>query len=489
VPLVVGVDSSTSATKVEVRDADNGRVVGEGRAPHPEAQPPRSEQPVSSWWEALRLASSRALQAGSDGRFSRPPSRSAIGAMAIGGQQHGMVVLDKTDRVLRAAKLWNDTESAADSDELIARLGGTKAWAEACGSVPVAAFTITKLAWLAREEPSVFTRLAKVMLPHDWLNLMCCGQATTDRGDASGTGYFSPVTNAWLPELLDLVDDARDWIPSLPRVLRPNEPAGVLSTRAAQDLGMSAGTTLGPGTGDNMAAALGIGLQPGETAISLGTSGTVFALSDTPTADPSGAVAGFADASGHYLPLVCTLNATKVTETFRKLLDVDHEELDRLVLSADPGAGGLVLVPYLDGERTPNRPHATGMLVGLRSGASRQQLARAAVEGVICGLLDGFDALGAAGVGTAGRLVLIGGGAKSAAYRQVLADTVGREVTVVSDEELVARGAAIQASAVLNGTNPLEVAVSWEPPHSVIVEPSRRCDPVAVREAYAAARG
>ena len=228
-------------------------------------------------------------------------------ALAVAAQQHGLVVLDHNDEVLRPAKLWNDTESAEDTEQLLADLaGGPSAWAAACGSVPVPAFTVTKLHWLRRCEPETLRRTTSVMLPHDWLTFRLTGRRVTDRGDASGTGYWSPAESRYRIDLLtDLVDARMDWGAALPEVLAPRATAGTWSATGAQ---------VGAGTGDNMAAALGLGLRPGDLALSFGTSGTAFTLSNEPSADPSGAVAGFADATGRYLPLVCTLNASKVTD-------------------------------------------------------------------------------------------------------------------------------------------------------------------------------
>ncbi|MEJ7582578.1 MAG: FGGY-family carbohydrate kinase [Acidimicrobiales bacterium] len=237
-----------------------------------------------------------------------------------------------------------------------------------------------------------------------------------------------------------------------------------------------------------MAAALGLGLQPGDIAFSIGTSGTLFAVTEQPTADASGAVAGFADATGRFLPLVCTLNAAKVTDAVARLLGVDHDQLDALASAAPSGAGGLVLLPYLDGERTPNLPRASGTLTGLRSDTSREQLARAAVEGVICGLLDGLDALAATGFEPSGRCFLVGGGARSAAYRRVLADLLGRAVFVPVATELVALGACVQAAAVLHGCRPGDVTASWDLGRPVVIEPNPSVDRLSVRAAYAAAR-
>jgi xylulokinase len=458
--LVAGVDSSTSGCKVAIRDADTGELVATGRGTHPGTTPPRSEQDPQAWVDAFETAWA---EAGADG-----PNRPS--ALAIAGQQHGLVVTDAAGTPLRPAKLWNDTESAADADELVAAIG-PEAWATACGSVPGASFTITKLRWLRRNEPEVYRRIERVQLPHDWLTARLTGATTTDRGDASGTGWWSPAEHRYRPDLLDLVDPDVDWESMLPTVLGPAEPAGEWD-----------GIVVGPGTGDNMAAALGLGLGVGDVALSLGTSGTAFGVSDEPWADPTGIVAGFADASGRYLPLVCTLNATKVTDAVARLLGVGVEELNRLALDAAPGAGGLVLVPHLDGERTPNRPTATGMFTGLRSDVSREQFARASFEGVVCNLLAGADRLGPC----TGRTFLVGGGANSDAYRRIVADLTGTNVFVPADPELVARGAAIQAAATLAGRPVADVAADWAIDGAEI-EPSPASDSSAVREAYAAA--
>jgi xylulokinase len=477
VALVAGVDSSTSACKVEVRDADTGELVSSGRAPHPPTTPPRSEQHPRDWWLAFESA------AGIAGVFTdRRPD-----AISVAGQQHGLVVLDEDEGVLRAAKLWNDTESAPEAAELVEALGA-EAWAEACGSVPVPSFTITKLAWLRRHEPDVYRRVRHVMLPHDWLTRRLCGRIVTDRGDASGTGWWSPSEGRHRPDLLALVDPDRDWSELLPEVLGPAEAAGTWGTGADDPRpdgtwGTRPPTIVAPGTGDNMAAALGLGMAPGDLALSFGTSATAFTVSERPTADATGTVAGFADATGRFLPLVCTLNATKVTDAVARLLGVSPDELDALALAAPAGAGGLVLVPHLDGERTPNRPLATGLLAGIRSDVSREELARAAIEGVVCNLLAGADRLPAA----EGRVLLVGGGARSRAYRQVVADLLGRPVLVPDADELVARGAALQAAAVLTGRSFAELAEAWSLDSGTVVEPDRSVDAAAVRGAYAEA--
>ncbi len=466
-PLVVGVDSSTTACKVQVRDVDTGAIVASGRAAHPATSPPRSEQQPADWEAAFHAA---CAQAG-------VLTRHAPESIAVAAQQHGMVVLGHDGEVLRAAKLWNDTESAPDTGMLLAALpDGPAGWATACGSVPVPSFTITKLHWLSRCEPETLRRTAAVLLPHDWLTSRLTGGRTTDRGDASGTGYWSPREGRYRDDILRLVSEEIDWADALPEVLAPDAVAGEW---------VGVGSQVAPGTGDNMAAALGLGLRPGDLLLSLGTSGTACTVSDEPAADPSGTVAGFADAAGRFLPLVCTMNATKVTDAVARLLGVDQARFDELVLEAPAGAGGLVLVPHLDGERTPNRPDATGMLTGLRTDVTPAQLARAAVEGVVCNLLAGADALGAETA--AGTVFLVGGAARSAAYRRVVADLTGRAVRVPADEELVAGGAAVQAAAIHRGCDFAEVADEWGLGRGDTVEPDDTVDRAAVRGAYAAA--
>jgi xylulokinase len=490
VPVVAGVDSSTSATKVVLCDAADGHKLGTGRCAHAETTPPRSEQLPREWWAALRSAFAQAL---AEARGPSRPGATAGGgeprlrAVSVAAQQHGLVVLDEALEVIRPAKLWNDTESAADSDALVRRLGGPSAWMEACGSVPRAAFTISKLAWLKRVETASFEALRHVALPHDWLVLQLCGELVTDRGDASGTGYFSAAEERWRPDLLELVDARADWEDALPRLLGPSQAAGEL--RRATELGLPGGTelTVGPGTGDNMAASLGLGVGPGDLAVSIGTSGTVFTVADEMPTVRRSAVAGFADATGRFLPLVCTLNAAKVIDTFSRFLGVDHDGFDELVLQAPPGAGGVVLVPYLDGERTPNLPAASGMLRGIRSTTSRSDVARACIEGVLCGLLEAMDELVASDLEISGTTFVVGGGARMSAVPQLLADLSGRPVLAVTDDEVVARGAAVQAAAVLSGTDPLSLARSWEPTKTREFAP-RRIDSEVVRKAYAAAR-
>jgi xylulokinase len=420
--LVAGVDSSTQSTKILLCRAEDGAVVARASAPHPGG----TECDPAAWWSALQQAD--------DGLLSR------AAAVAVAGQQHGMVVVDQAGDVIRPALLWNDLRSAAAAEALIAERGGPAWWAENTGSVPNASFTVTKLRWLAEHEPGNAARVTRVMLPHDWVTWRLGGtEPVTDRGDASGTGYYSPAAERWRPELAAA---ALGHEPGLPRVAKPAEAVGETAT----------GAVLAPGTGDNMGAALGLGLEPGELVISIGTSGTAYAVTMVPAADASGAVAGFADATGRFLPLVATVNAGLVLAATASLIGTDLAGLDARALAAAPGAGGITLLPYLDGERTPNRPAATGVLRGLTTqNATSQNLARAAVEAVLASLAEAADLLAAQGV-QRHRVLLIGGGARSPAVRAIAPGIFGVPVAVPEPEEYVALGAARQAAWVLAGT-------------------------------------
>ncbi|SES20691.1 xylulokinase [Lentzea xinjiangensis] len=418
--LVAGVDSSTQSCKVVIRDAESGELVREGRATHPDG----TEVHPSHWWDALQAALSDA--GGLDD----------VAAVSVAGQQHGMVCLDEAGAVVREALLWNDTRSAAAAADLVAELGAAE-WAARIGLVPVASFTITKLRWLAEHEPANAARTAAVCLPHDWLTWRLRGTGdladlVTDRSDASGTGYFDSAANAYVPELLSLGLGRADV--ALPRVLGPTES-------------VEGALVLGAGAGDNAAAMLGVGGD--DVVVSLGTSGVVTATSDVRAVDPSGIVAGFADATGRYLPLACTLNAARVLDATARVLGVDLAKLSDLALSAPPGAEGVVMVPYLEGERTPNLPDATGALHGLTlTNATPANIARAAVEGMLCGLAVGLDALAEQGADVSG-VRLVGGAAASPAVREIAPAMFGVPVTVPEPGEYVADGAARQAAWAL----------------------------------------
>lgn len=424
--LVAGVDSSTQSCKVVIRDAATGVLVRHGSAKHPDG----TEVDPAHWERAFHEA---VVAAG---------GIDDVAAISICGQQHGAVCLDDDGKVIRPALLWNDTRSAAAASALVDELGAQQ-WVDATGSVPVASFTVTKLRWIAEHEPSNAQRVAAVCLPHDWLMWRLRGSHSlddlvTDRSDASGTGYFDSVANSYRRDLLKMAL-GRDAV--LPRVLRPDESVAW------------GARLMGPGAGDNAAAAIGVDARQ-NAVVSLGTSGTAYVRSNVSARDVSGSVAGFADATGAFLPLVCTLNAARVLDAACAMLGVDHETLSALALAAPAGAGGLVVVPYLSGERTPNLPSATGGVLGMTlENSTPAHVARAAVEGVLCGLADALDALIANGAAVS-RVSLVGGAAASRAVQHIAPSIFGVPVVVPPPGEYVADGAARQAAWVLNGELP-----------------------------------
>jgi len=446
VVLVAGVDSSTQSCKVVIRDAQTGALVRTGRASHPNGTEVHPER----WWEALQAA------------IADAGGLADVAAISIGGQQHGMVLLAKDGTVVRDALLWNDTRSAGDAERLIAHFGA-EYLARETGSLPVASFTSTKVAWVAENEPANAARVAAVCLPHDYLSWRLAGYGpvgesqfgpnlsalATDASDASGTGYFNPATGQYVPEILTWI---LGHVPTLPKIVAPGEAA------FQADPGRSGYTgVIACGAGDNAAAGMGVDAVDGDVIVSLGTSGTVFSVSATPTSDATGIIAGFSSASGSFLPLVCTLNAARVLDSFANLLEVSHDELGQLALQAEPGSGGVVLVPYFEGERTPNLPDATASIVGLTlANNTRPNLARAAIEGMLCGLAAGLSALTDAGVATS-RILLVGGAAANPAVQQIAAEIFGLPVAVPAPGEYVADGAARQSAWAISGSRP-----TWE---------------------------
>ncbi|GGH37878.1 xylulokinase [Microbacterium album] len=471
--LVAGIDSSTQSCKVVVRDLDTGEIARasdgaarRGRAAHPDG----TEVEPRHWWDAMQAAIADA--GGLDD----------VAAVGVAGQQHGLVALDADGRVIRPALLWNDTRSAAAAAALAEEIGAAE-YARRTGVVPVASFTASKLRWLADHEPDNAARIAAIALPHDWLTWRLRGygpagesalgpvldELITDRSEASGTAYFDPSHDAYDRGLLAhaLRRPASGIV--LPRVLAPSGSVAGLG-----------GMIVSAGAGDNAAAALGLGAATGDVVVSIGTSGTVFAVTDVPVQDASGTVAGFADAADGHLPIVTTLNAARVLDATAGLLGVDHARLSELALAAAPGAGGLVLQPWFEGERTPNLPDATATLFGMTlASTTRENLARAAIEGVLCGLAEGLDAVRAHGV-AAERVLLIGGAAQSEAVATVAAQVFDAPVVVPQPDEYVAAGAAAQAAWALTDRRP-----AW--PVALAAEPARDTRPV-IREQYAARR-
>lgn len=446
-PFVAGVDSSTQSCKVVICDPASGRIIREGRASHPEG----SEVAPQAWWDAF-LEAVRAAGGFDDVR-----------ALSVGGQQHGMVCLDSQGEVIRPALLWNDTRSAGAAEELICERGdgdrerGARWWAQATGLVPVASFTVTKLRWLADNEPENARKIAAVCLPHDWLSWRIRGGfeavglegLCTDRSDASGTGYMDRADAVYRREILAQalrisLEEAEGII--LPKICEPMEAMG------CGDLAQGWGEiAIGPGCGDNAGAALGVGLGVGQALLSLGTSGVVAVVSETPVEDPSGQVAGFADASGHWLPLACTLNASRVLDAIGAMSGLSYEELDEAALSV-PNAGGLRLVPYFEGERTPNLPDATARLEGMTlKNSTRAHLARAGVEGLLAHMRFALECVRELGVPIE-KVLVVGGGARSRAVRSLAAEFLGVPVEFPEAAEYVALGAARQAGMLHSPT-------------------------------------
>ena len=431
--LIAGVDSSTQSCKVVIRDAVTGQLVREGRATHPDG----TEVNPAHWVTALETA------------IAAAGGLADVEAISIGGQQHGMVALDSDGKVIRDALLWNDTRSADAAKALNSEMGGDAEIAKQVGSVLVASFTATKLRWLADSEEDSAAKVAGVALPHDWLSWQLQhtkGEALdfsrlfSDRSEASGTGYFDPTTSQYRRDILARALRTEREI-NLPKIISPSQFGGTTPT----------GIPVAPGAGDNAAAALGIQAQAGDVVVSLGTSGTAFAVSETATHDSSGQVAGFADATGRFLPLVCTLNAARILDAATRILGKTHDEVGALALSAKAGANGLSLLPYFEGERTPNRPTATGVFGGMNlNNSNAADIARAMVEGMLCGLVDAVDALEKLRVNVK-RIILIGGAAKNPAVSQIAAGLFGREVLVPPAGEYVANGAARQAAWALLG--------------------------------------
>ncbi|MFI8962993.1 xylulokinase [Streptomyces sp. NPDC053493] len=453
-PVVIGVDSSTQSTKAAVVDAETGALLGLGRAPHTvTGDDGARESDPDQWWTALTRAVAEGLR-----HAAVPPA--AVTGIAVAGQQHGLVVLDGGGRPLRPALLWNDTRSAPQAAALTTALGGPGAWLARTGSVPVAAVTAAKWEWLRAHEPATADRTAAVRLPHDFLTERLCGAAVTDPGDASGTCWYDTARSAYDRGVLDLLG----LDPALLPAVAPTGAAraGTLTRTAAEALGLPAGIAVAAGTGDNMAAAVGLGLGVhgllDHPVVSLGTSGTVFAATRTRPASPG--ISGFAAADGGYLPLGCTLNCTLAVDRIAGLLGLDRED-------AAPG-DGLVLLPYLDGERTPDLPHATGLLTGLRHTTTPRALLGAAYEGAVFTVLRALDELLAAcGLDPAEQSVrdrplrLIGGGAGGRAWTDTVRRLSGRPVVVPAAGELVALGAAALAAAAATGGDPVALAAGW----------------------------
>src|SRR5438445_12508384 len=442
--VFLGVDCGTQSTKVVLRDQEDGAVVAISRAPHELiARDDGTREQDPAWWiEALRTAVRDAIRG----------ERFEIGGVGVSGQQHGLVCLDDRDRPVRAAKLWNDTTTARECAALTQKLGGNNRVLELTGNLLLPGYTAPKIAWLASHEPDAYARTARMCLPHDYLNLWLTGQFVTEFGDVSGTAYFDVRARRYSEAVLGAIDATRDWTRTLPPIAQSLSVVGTLRPEAAESLGLEAGIPVSAGGGDNMCAAIGSDIVvEGPVAVSLGTSGTVFAYRAEPAVDPLGEAAAFCDSTGGWLPLAATLNCTTATESARDLCAMSHAAVDAAV--AKSGRPGPVFLPYLSGERTPSRPQAAGILTGLRPDHGRDTIVRAVFEGVTFGLAYALDALRRTGVAPA-EVTLIGGGAASDAWAQLCADVFALPVTRPAIVEAAASGAARQAQWAVDGTQP-----------------------------------
>ncbi len=438
--MYLGIDCGTQGTKALLLDRE-GTAHGRGYAPHQLIERPsgaREQEP--RWWvDALRIAVTQAVK-------QAVGSGADVRAIGVSGQQHGLVVLDQNHAVIRPAKLWNDTETAPQNQQLLDLFGGKEAWSERFGIVPLTGYTVSKLLWLKENEPASFARIRHILLPHEYLNFYLTGQLRAERGDSSGTGFFNPRTGEWSREILDAIDGGTGQLyAALPPLGPVDEPVGTLLPAVAAELGLPVTALVSSGGGDNMMGAIGTAnVREGVVTLSLGTSSTVYSYQAQPASDPTGNVAPFCSSSGGWLPLVCTMNATNVVTQTLELLSRTVKDIEAALAATEPGAGGLVLLPFLNGERTPDLPTARGSLVGLSaSNWSPENLIRAAVEGVTFGVLNGLQRI--QGNRPVQRMMVIGGGSRSAAWRQLIADATGAAVEVPLEEEAGCLGAAIQA--------------------------------------------
>lgn len=438
--LLIGVDSGTQSTKAVVVDAKTGDVLGTGSQTYDliSGLPPGAkEQHPHTWRDAAATAIRQALR-------SARAVAAEVKAIGVSGQQHGFVPLDARGEVIRPAKLWCDTSTAAECAELTQTLGGGKKVLRTLGNAILTGYTAGKILWLKKHEPKNFARLATVLLPHDYLNFWLTGARVTEYGEASGTAYFNVKTRRWSPAAIRAIDAELE--DKLPRVISSDQPAGQLRPEVAQLLGLQPRTLVSSGGGDNMMSAIGTGnTRPGIVTASFGTSGTIFACADRPVLDPQGEIAAFCDSTNHWLPLLCTMNATVATEMMRLDFGFTHEQFENKARQAPPGAAGLLLLPYLEGERTPNVPDGTGVLLGVSPKTFRAgNFCRAAMEGVTLSMNYGLRRLAELGV-AARQIRATGGGAKSKLWRQIMADVFNAEVVTLKVSEGAAYGAALQA--------------------------------------------
>jgi xylulokinase len=468
--LYLGIDSGTQSTKAIVLDLTTGQIVGIGRVPHgliAGLPAGHMEQHPAEWVTAMEQAIEQALQ-GVD--------RSAVRGIGVSGQQHGFVPLDADGKVIRPAKLWCDTSTTEECAILTKKLGGAKSVIRQLGVSFLPGFTAPKILWLKRHEPANYRKLRHVLLPHDYLNFHLTGKYFMEHGDASGTALMDVRKRKWSPVAIKAIGpELADY---LPKLSASSEPVGLLRSEIADKLGLSHDVLVSAGGGDNMMGAIGTGnVRPGVVTASFGTSGTIYAHAKKPVVDPAGEIAAFCDSTGSWLPLLCTMNVTTVTEQVRTMFGLDHAAMDAAVASAPAGAGGLFLLPYLEGERTPSLPDASGVLFGLNSSTLNQaHIARAAMEGVTLGMNYGLMRLKKLGVSPS-EIRLTGGGAKSPVWRQIMADIFGVPVVGIAADEGAALGAALQAAWTWQNENGARVTLASLCARAVHLDESTRCKP------------
>jgi xylulokinase len=484
--MYLGIDCGTQGTKALLVN-DYGVPLGRGYARHALVERPNGarEQDPAWWIDALKKSVKAALDSAHSADASGP-----VEAIGVSGQQHGLVVLDEAMQVIRPAKLWNDTETAAQNEEIQRRFGGAQAFFERFGIVPLTGYTVSKLLWLAEREPENFARIRHILLPHEYLNFWLTGKLFAERGDASGTGYFDVRSGAWARDVLDAIDGGSGQLfAAMPRLMSSREIVGPLRPEVAEQLGLSAACVVSSGGGDNMMGAIGTGnVREGVVTLSLGTSSTVYSFSERPSTDTTGGVAPFCSSTGGWLPLVCTMNATNVVTATVEMLGAKVEEIDAALERTPPGADGLIFLPYLNGERTPDLPHARGSLHGISAtNYTADHLIRAAVEGVSFGILNGLDLIldGRA----ANTLRVIGGGARSRAWQQLLADATSTAICVPEEEESGCLGAAIQARVALSASKGEPISFFEATAQMVRLDEASTCLPrLELRGLYDAAR-
>jgi xylulokinase len=473
--MFLGIDCGTQGTKAIVLDAVNGKVLGEGSGAHHmiSGAHGRREQDVQEWLNAFELATAAALkQAGISGQ--------QILGIGVSGQQHGLVMIDDLGHVLRPAKLWCDTESAPENDRLLEYLGGEAGSLERLGIAIAPGYTVSKLLWTKEQFPELFARIDKILLPHDFLNYWLTGRCCSDYGDSSGTGYFNVRTREWDLDILNHIDPSGRLVNALPTLLEAHQPVGRILPAIAERLGLNPEAIVSSGGGDNMMGAIGTGnIAPGLITMSLGSSGTVYAFADEASISDQPSVATFCSSSGGWLPLICTMNLTNATGAIRELFALDIPAFNQAVSAAPIGAQGVLMLPFLNGERVPALPHATGSIHRLDStNLSQANLCRAVVEGTTFGLRYGLDLLRDSGIKSA-NIRLIGGGAKSAVWRQIVADIMDTPVICTTGSEAAALGAAIQAAWCQSWESGERQSLQALCERCVSLEPSSETRPIA----------